>query len=466
MLILFVILYFALTVSIGFYANKKVSGGRDFINAGRNLHPVLNAFALFALWFGSETLFGSSSEFLNHGILGIIEDPFGGVLCLLLVGFFYAKKMYRLNVLTIGDLFEINFGQKIEILASFMMVVSFLGYIAAQLLALGLILKVLLGVSLALGVILSAVIVITYTITGGMLAVTLTDFIQSIMIIIGLIFISIFLYKQTNGLPEILSNIPESHLRFFPEKGMTNSINWIASWMVLGLGSIVSQDVFQRVNSARNEKSAYISTIAGALMYFIFAMIPLFLIICIKTLYPQFMTQGDAQTILPTIVLTKMPMLLQILFFGSVLSAILSTCSGAILAPASLVSENILRPLFFQNESEDRLLFNTRVSIIFLTAISIIIALSSDTIFELVGQSSAFGLVSIFVPFTAALFFDYKNKSGAIFSMVAGSIVWAICKFYLATEIEPLIYGLIASIMGLYLGHILFIKKVLFQPLP
>lgn len=460
MLILFVILYIALTVSIGFYANKKISGGSDFINAGRNLHPVLNAFALFALWFGSETLFGASSEFLNHGILGIIEDPLGGVLCLLLVGFFYAKKMYRLNILTIGDLFEINFGQRTEILASFLMILAFLGYIAAQLLALGLILKVLMGVSVTMGVIISAIIVITYTISGGMLAVTLTDFIQSIMIIFGLIFISVFLYNKTNGLDEIFSSIPDGHLRFLPDKNFTGSINWIASWMVLGLGSIVSQDIFQRVNSARNEKAAYTSTIAGAVMYLIFAMIPLFLVICIKLLYPQYMLEDDTQTILPKIVLTKMPMFLQILFFGSVLSAILSTCSGAILAPASLVSENILRPLFFKDESEARLLYNTRISIIVLTAISIVIALSSETIFDLVGQSSAFGLVSIFVPFTAALFYNYKNKGGAVLSMIAGSLVWAICKFYLVTEIEPLVFGLIASITGLVIGTIFYKKNL------
>lgn len=88
MLIFCIVLYFLATLAIGFYASRKVKTTGDFINAGRSLHPAVNTAALFALWFGSETIFGASAQFADRGLIAIIEDPLGGVLCLLLVGFF------------------------------------------------------------------------------------------------------------------------------------------------------------------------------------------------------------------------------------------------------------------------------------------------------------------------------------------------------------------------------------------
>ena len=173
------------TLAIGFYASRKVKNAGDFINAGRNLHPAINTAALFALWFGSETIFGASAQFAQHGLIGIIEDPLGGVLCLLLVGLFFSRRLYRLNIYTIGDLFRKQYGPKVEILSAALMIISFVGYAAAQIVALGLIVQTLLGLNLTISMLLSVSIVIVYTFTGGMWAVSITDFIQSILIVIA-----------------------------------------------------------------------------------------------------------------------------------------------------------------------------------------------------------------------------------------------------------------------------------------
>lgn len=454
MLILFIILYFTITLGIGFYAHKKITGGRDFMNAGRNLHPIINTFALFALWFGSETLFGASSEFAENGVQGIIEDPLGGVLCLLLVGLFYARKMYRLNALTLGDLFQLNYGQKIEILASLLMVLSFLGYIAAQLLAMGMMLQLLTSWSLLSCMSLSLIIVLIYTSSGGMLAVSLTDFFQSLMIILGLIFIAVYMTGHTPGFSTVLDAVPEAHWTFWPESNSVSWLNWLASWMALGLGSIVSQDVFQRVNAARNENAAVGSTIAGALFYGLFSLLPIYIVLALKWSSPD--TTEDLQMSLPRFVLSEMPIYLQILFFGSVISAILSTCSGAILAPASLLAENIIKPLWAKNISDKGLLKLTQLSTIVMGILSLWVASGSEKIFDLVGTSSAFGVVSIFIPYTAALFFKATNKSAALLSMISGSCVWAWCFFVFPTQIDASIYGLLASALGWIIGALIW----------
>jgi Na+/proline symporter len=107
-----IILYLALTVAVGAWASSLVKSSNDFVLAGRSLPFFLSASALFATWFGSETMFGASSVFLEEGLQGVIEDPFGGALCLILFGTFYLRPMYRMGVLTIGDVFKKIFGDK------------------------------------------------------------------------------------------------------------------------------------------------------------------------------------------------------------------------------------------------------------------------------------------------------------------------------------------------------------------
>lgn len=446
-----IILYFIVTIVIGVVANRRISNTADFINTGRNLHPAVNAAALFALWFGSETIFGASSEFANSGFLGVIEDPFGGVLCLLLVGLVYSRKLYRQNVYTIGDIFRRNYGKNTELLSAILMVVSFFGYAAAQMVALGLIVQALSGLSLGLAILLSATVVILYTFSGGMWAVSFTDFVQSILIVTGLLVIVGIVSGQAGGAMAILESLPEEHLSFFPENNPVSWSNWVAAWMVLGVGSVVSQDVFQRVNSARSEKAAFYSTLAGAGLYLALSLLPLYLVAAIRVINPEIL-EGDLQLALPNLVIKTMPQWVQILFFGALLSAIMSTCSGALLAPASLVSENILKHRFFAELDRKKSLLLTRSCVAVVGVISLLLAFSSQNIFHLVGESSIFGLVSIFMPFTAALFWGHRSVTGAWTSMILGSVVWFFCNYVYPTAVAALIPGTLASALGLWLG--------------
>jgi SSS family transporter len=450
------------TLAIGFYASRKVKNAGDFINAGRNLHPAINTAALFALWFGSETIFGASAQFAQHGLIGIIEDPLGGVLCLLLVGLFFSRRLYRLNIYTIGDLFRKQYGPKVEILSAALMIISFVGYAAAQIVALGLIVQTLLGLNLTISMLLSVSIVIVYTFTGGMWAVSITDFIQSILIVIGLIAVAWYVTDQLGGTNQVFQSLKAEQMRFLPESNTTSWLNWLSAWMVLGFGSIASQDIFQRVNAARSEDAAYYSTILGSILYLIFAMLPIYLIIAIQVLDPSLLS-GDLQLALPQMVINNMPIWLQILFFGSLLSAIMSTCSGALLAPASLLSENIIKPLLNSKTDDKKLLLITRFSVVIIGSTAFILALESQNIFSLVSEASVIGLVSIFVPFVASLFFGHTNSLAAACAMIIGSVVYAVFRKFTLTEINPLLPGLLASLMGLFIGQMIY--KLKYRPL-
>ncbi|MBL7865206.1 MAG: sodium:solute symporter family protein, partial [Cyclobacteriaceae bacterium] len=302
MLLTSIIAYLAVTVLLGYWASRRVKTAGDFMLAGRSLPLLLSSSALFATWFGSETVFGASSEFLKGGLYAVIEDPFGAAFCLILFGMFFARKLYNMNLLTLGDYFKVRYGPKTELMASAFLAPPYMGYIAAQLVAMALILNVVSGLDIWIGVVGSAAVVTFYTYVGGMWAISITDFIQSIIIIIGLVVLSVVLANKAGGVQAVFSEVHPENFRFFPAPEWKEVTAWLAAWSVLGLGSIPSQDVFQRSMSSGSANTAVRSCYYAAILYLTVAMLPLFISLCTKHLYPD-QVSGDTQLTLPMMVL-------------------------------------------------------------------------------------------------------------------------------------------------------------------
>ncbi|MBK8562467.1 MAG: sodium:solute symporter family protein [Saprospiraceae bacterium] len=454
MLIAFVILYLLATLLIGFWAARRVKNAADFAVAGRKLPLVIAGSALFATWFGSETVMGAPAEFVEGGLLSVMEDPFGAALCLILVGLLVARPLYRLNILTFNDYYRMRFGRVVEVVSAIALVPSYLGWIAAQMMAMAILLNALAGIPMFWGIQICMAIVVLYTFVGGMWAVSITDFVQTIMIIIGILALAFEVGSQAGGVEAVLAAQPEGFFRFFPENNsMHDWAHYIAAWMTIGLGSIPQQDVFQRVNASKDEKTAVRSGYFGGIMYLTVGFIPLFIGLCAKQLHPELL-EGDPQYLLPLMSLKYSSLLVQVLFFGALISAILSTTSGAILAPATVIGENLIRPMV-PGMSDKQLLLTMRIAVVGVALVSMLLSLSSESIFDLVGQSSAISLVSLFVPLMAGLYWKRANGLGALFSILIGLAVWTVCEFFLHTEIPSLLYGLAASVLAMLIGSYL-----------
>ncbi|MBL0744303.1 sodium:solute symporter family protein [Chryseolinea lacunae] len=457
MLLFSIITYLALTVLVGFWASRKVKTSGDFMLAGRSLPLVLSSAAMFATWFGSETVFGASSEFLKNGLYGVIEDPFGAALCLILFGTFFAGKLYRMNLLTLGDFFKIRFNGRTERVASLFLAPPYIGYTAAQLVAMGLILNVVTGLETWQGVVISALVVTLYTFVGGMWAISIADFMQSIIIIVGLLVLAVILAGKAGGVGVVLLEMPRENLRFFPDADFKEIVTYIAAWSVLGLGSLPSQDVYQRAMSSSSERTAVWSCYIAALLYLSIAMLPLFISLCIRHMYPDQLT-GDTQLALPNMVLQHTNLPIQILFFGSLLSAIMSTTSSSILAPAAIFSENLMKPLIGHRYSDKQLLLMTRISVLIFSASATIMACLRSNIYELVGESSILSLVSLFVPLTLGLYWKKANSTGALLSMVLGMLTWIIFEAC-DTSWPSLVPATLVSFLGMLAGVYLWPQK-------
>ena len=458
MLVGFVIFYLLLNLIVGWWASKKVHSTQDFILAGRSLPFALATMVTFATWFGSETMLGAPREFVHGGVLAIIEEPFGAALGLLIVGSIYAKKLYPLPVLTFSDYFRIRFGVLSEKLSAIVMIPSYFGWISAQLVALGMTLHLLLPITTEMGIVIGAVLVMTYTLLGGMWSITITDFLHNIILIIGLLFLAYLLLDKIPDWGLFIDQQPAGFFRFIPkENTWVDWLTYSAAWMTIGLGSIPQQDIFQRVMSAKSAKIASKASLAAGMMYLSIAMLPLVIALIAVRLYPSLLAEDDL--LILNLVMKFTPYGVQILFLGALLSALLSTTSGAILAPASVLGENLLKPML-KKPDDKKVLFYIRISVVLVTGACIWMAITRQNIFELVSEASAFSLVSLFIPLNAGLWWKKASAMGSHLSMIAGLLVWIYFNFIHPNEIPSVWFGLTASMIGLLVGTALYPTKI------
>lgn len=473
-LIWFVILYLAVTIGIGLYAATRVHNTRDYAVAGRSLPMYVVIATVFATWFGSETVLGLSSRFVTSGLRDIVEDPFGSSMCLILVGVFFAAKLYRMNLLTIGDYYRKRYNRTVEVLASLAILFSYLGWVSAQLVALGLVFKLVSGgaVSLQTGIMIGAAIVTLYTLYGGMFSVAWTDTFQMTIIIFGLLYIAWQAAGLAGGVGSVVEHASQANkFEFWPPLELKEVLAFVGAGVTLMFGSIPQQDVFQRVTAAKTERIAVWGTILGGSFYFLFAAVPIFLaysaIIIDPTVTQELLKNKDsAQQILPSLVMNHMPLMAQILFFGALLSAIMSTASGTLLAPSLTFTENILKPFLNPGMSDKALLRTMRIVVFcFGVAVTIFALNSKSSIYEMVGNAYKVTLVAAFIPLVMGLYWKRATTQGALFSITCGMTVWLLLEAFHADGLwPPQLAGLLASFLGMLIGSLL--PQVIAKALP
>ena len=462
MLIASVAVYLLITIGIGLWAARRVRNSKDFILAGRSLPLYMSAATVFATWFGAETVLSVSATFTRDGLAGIPADPFGASFCLLFVALFFARAFYRMDLLTIGDFYRKRYGKLVEVSTSIAITTSYLGWTSAQLTALGLVFSVLSGGKLSLeqGIYLGAAIVLFYTLWGGLWSVALTDLFQSVIILIGLVAVAWLVGDMAGGAGKVIAAASEAgRLDLWPTGGSKEWLAFVAAWMTLAIGSIPQQDVFQRVTAAKDEKTAVRGCLIGGGVYFCFAFVPMFIAyaaLIIDPGYAKLFAGEDAreiQRILPDLILDRTPMWAQVLFFGALLSAILSTASGALIAPTSLFTENVIRP-FVRDMGDRQFLLLLRVVLVTFSLAALLFAVNSkSTMYEMVQNAYKVTLVSCVVPLAAGIFWSRASVAGAVLSVVFGLASWLIAEAVAAdATVPPQLVGLAFSALGMALG--------------
>jgi len=471
---IFVILYLVISIGIGIYAAMRVRNSTDYVLAGRSLPIYITIATVFATWFGSEAVLGIPATFMEEGLGGIVADPFGAGLCLVFVGVFFAARLYRMKLLTIGDFYRQRYGRTVETLVSIAICISYLGWVAAQIVALGLTISLISSdmVSFEWGMVIGLSVVMLYTIFGGMWSIAIMDFIQMMAILSGLLIVAYLIAGRLDGgaMTVIEHAAANNKFNFWPDMNAAAILGFIGVFVTLALGSIPQQDVFQRVMSAKDEKTAVRGTIIGGGFYIIFCFVPIFIVYGASLLDPTLLEihmseGGDPQRILPEFILNDVPIFVQVMFFGALLSAIMSTASGTLLAPSAILAENIFKEAFKLNDKQ--LLLTLRGCVfgfgILVFGYAYLSSSAGLSIFEMVENAYLVTLCGAFVPLAFGVYWSKATNAGALCSIALGVTSWAVLEglnlqmaaHHQEMMIPPQLVGLTMAIIGMIGGSLI-----------
>ncbi|WP_427107763.1 sodium:solute symporter [Lysinibacillus xylanilyticus] len=435
------LLYFGVLMIIGIIGVKKAKSEKDFVLAGSRLGYYSHVGCLAAVIIGGAATMGSTSLGYNFGVSGLwfVSMMGFGIAAL---GLFVVNKIGGYEVFTISQLLGKRFGEGTQLISAIVTAIYTLMVVVTQVIGMGNVIHVLLGWSLIPSMIIGGGIVLFYTILGGMWSITLTDIIQFIVMTIGVFFIMFpFSVNSVGGLTALFSSVPEAHL------SLTN-IGWdriFQYFLLYFFGLMVSQDIWQRVFTARNQKVAKRSAISAGLYSVLYGLVLSIVGMCALVLLPNL---GDSQSAFTSLALEILPPGLLGLVLASVCSALMSNASGAIFASATLITNDIIK-VYVKRDMTDKDIINTSRIVIFgLGVLAIIFSVWIQNI--LVALDMAYAILSgaIFVPLIIGLYWKRVTSNSAFYSIIASSLVIFISFIIFGiTSTLPIIYGLITGLV-------------------
>ncbi|MFM2422648.1 MAG: hypothetical protein RL291_1178 [Pseudomonadota bacterium] len=437
--LLAITLYVLAQFAVGVYVSRKMASDTDYILAGRQLGLGLVVFSVFATFFGAEAIIASAGNIHENGLRGGLVDPFGYAAALVIVGVYFAARLRNKNLVTFADFFKTRYSDRVEKLVVLVLLPGSLFWGAAQIRSFGQVIGAQSGISLTAAITIAALLVMAYSIVGGLMADAVTDFLQGIVLIIGLLvlFFVISTLKQDGF--QGLAGVSAERLTFFGSDD--GPIKKIEKLSIAICGTIVAVELISRFLGAQTGAIAARGTIIGGILYLIIGLIPLYIGLVGPQLAPNL---KEAEQIVPTIAETFLPTAAFVIFIGALISAILSVVHATLHAPAAQVAQNLLGSVV-PNSAPKKRLWLVRLTVAALSVVAFALALTSDTIKELVETASAFGSAGVFIVTMFGLFTRFGGERAAFATILTGVLVWAAARYVFTVE-TPYLIGLFCSL--------------------
>jgi Na+/proline symporter len=435
------LVYVLAQFAVGAWVSRRMTNEADYILAGRRLGTGLVVFSVFATYFGAEAIVASGGAVYEKGLSGALVDPFGYAGAIVLVGLFFARSLWSRGLTTFADLFRKRYSEGVERLVVIVLLPGSIIWAAAQVRAFGQVLSANSALGLTTAITLAAMLVAGYSVVGGLLADAVTDTIQGVAVVAGLLILGAVVVSGLGGLGAAVAQIEPARLvPIDREESLLVTLEHLA---VPVCGTVVAVELISRFLGARTAQVATSGTVIGGAVYLAVGAIPVLL----GLLGPQLgLEVSDAEQFVPKLAEQHLVGPVYVVFVGAIVSAILSAVHAALHAPASQLSHNIVVRAV-PGLSEHGKLWSVRLTVLGLSVVAFLIAITSEGIHELVETASAFGSAGVFVATLFALFSRFGGPASAYASILAGMLVWAVGKYALELSV-PYLLGLLAALVG------------------
>jgi len=435
--------YLVLQLAIGAWLAPKIHTESDYLVAGRSLGYPLTVFSIFATWFGAETCISSAGRAYEQGFSLTTAEPFAYGITLMLTGVIFAVPMWRLKLTTMADFFRLRFDTRVERLAALMLIPPGVLWAAAQLRGFGQVLTTVSSMEVGTAIAVAAIFCVAYTVLGGLLADAITDLMQGIVLIVGLVMLVAVVVVSQGGIAASFAAIDTTRLTLVGPDVNPTMLGMLEEYAVPIAGSVVAVELLSRVIAARSPEVARNGAVMAGGLYVLIGILPVFLGLIAARLVPNL---TDAEQFLPALALQVLPTAGYVVFLGALISAILSTVDTILLVAGGLAAHNIVGPMFAVTEERVKLRL-ARVGVLFFGAIALYLALGGRGVAELVEESSSFGTAGMLVVVSFGLFTKIGGPRAAVLALLgglgayAGASVWEVPYPFLTS---------LASAMALY----------------
>lgn len=416
------VLFFALMVGIALWARKRIHTGEDFIIAGRGLSGIMTTATIMATWYAAETILVTADWVRTDGISVAVLEPIGIGFCLMLAGWIYARRLWNTQLLTVADVVRNRFGVTAEKLQAFISI-NYIGWVAVQLIGLAGVFNVYFGLSISAGVVLLTVVLTAYTLMGGMWSVAMTDIVQLSLLLAGMVVLTFRVLAQLGegpvaGLATLFEQVDANLLVFVPADSADSLKTWFGL-IALGLfGNIATQDLVQRMLSARSGRIAARSCVTAGVLYIIFGALPVLMGLAGTLLLDPAQEQG----VIPALAEMLLSPTISVIFALTLTAAVTSSVDSGLLAPASVLARNVFDPLL---KGRIKLVLLTRLCVVLVAVGSCALALSGTQASELIQGTYALSIPPL-VLLTAALYQKETRALPGIVTLATGITLWLI----------------------------------------
>jgi Na+/proline symporter len=435
--------YVAAQLLLGVLVSRRIKTEDDYLVAGRSLGPVMATASIFATWFGAESCVGAAGEVFRHGLSAVSADPFGYGICLLVFGGLFAAPLWSKRLTTLADLFRDRFSPGVERLVALMLIPGSLLWASAQIRAFGHVLANTGQLAETSGIALAAVLAVTYTSFGGLLADAYADLIQGAILIACLLALLVSVVIGTGGVEATFATI--TSMAQAPEAAQQtagSTLTTLNDWAIPILGSLFAQELVTRTSASRTRAIAKRSVLVAAVVYLLVGSIP----VVLGAVAHHTLPEADPEQVLAALAQKHLPSVGYLIFAGALVSAILSTVDSALLVCGSLVSHN-LAGMAMRGASERHKVMLARVSVVAFSGVAYLLARSAESVHGLVQEASAFGSAGVCVAGTLGLFSKRGRSLAACGSLIAGTLAW-IYAGYVAELDTAFLWSLGAALVG------------------
>ena len=448
------IIYMAVVIVIGVvFAKRANQSSEDYFLGGRSLGPWVTAMSAEASDMSGWLLMGLPGVAYWCGLADAFWTAFGLAIGTYVNWLIVSKRLRRYSVrannsITLPDFFSNRFREKkkvIMIIAAAFILIFFTVYAASCFVTCGKLFSTLFGAKYETMMILGAVFVLLYTILGGFLAESASDFMQGIVMIIALAVIVVISTSKAGGVDAVLENA-QSIPGFFEFFGLASPtvdaegvqlveagapvfgaaadygfLN-VCSMLAWGLGYFGMPQVLLRFMAIRKEEELKYSRRIAMVWVVISLAVAVFIGIAGRALYPtEHLTKAAAENIFITLATSSLPAILAGFVMAGILAATISSSDSYLLIAASAFAKNIYQGVAKKKATDKQVMLVTRITLLVIALIAIVIALDENSVifnvvsFAWAGFGATFGPIMLF-----SLFWKRTNRAGAIAGMVGG----------------------------------------------